>query len=66
MQRCRTRGLAALMDELRSVEAARAAGVMAVKSADDASAVLWSGRLNTEGTDEMMSLDRAARPAGAH
>jgi hypothetical protein len=52
VQRCRTRGLAALMDELRSVEAARASGVMAVKSADDASAVLWRGRLNTEGTDD--------------
>lgn len=52
VQRCRTRGLAALMDELRSFEAARASGVMAVKSADDASAVLWSGRLNTEGTDD--------------
>ena len=52
VQRCRTRGLAALMDELRSFEAARASGVMAVKSADDASAILWSGRLNTEGTDD--------------
>lgn len=52
VQRCRTRGLAALMDELRSFEAAHASGVMAVKSADDASAVLWSGRLNTEGTDD--------------
>jgi hypothetical protein len=52
VQRCRTRGLAALMDELRSFEAARASGVMAVKSADDASAVLWNGRLNTERTDE--------------
>ena len=48
-QRCRTRGLAAMMDELRSVEAARASGVMAVKSADDASAVLWTGRSRTEG-----------------
>ena len=67
VQHCRTRGLAALMDELRSFEAARASGVMAVKSADDASAVLWSGRLNTEGTDEMMSLDRRTAPGrGSH
>jgi hypothetical protein len=67
VQRCRTRGLAALMDELRSFEAARAAGVLAVNSADDASAVLWSGRLNTEGTDEMMSLDRRSAPGrGTH
>jgi hypothetical protein len=48
-QRCRSGGLAALMDELRSFEAARAGGVMAVKSADDASAVLWTGRPTDEG-----------------
>ena len=42
-QRCRTDGLASLMDELRAFEAARASGSLAVKSADDASAVLWTG-----------------------
>jgi hypothetical protein len=42
-QRCRTDGLAASMDELRAFEAARASATLAVKSADDASAVLWTG-----------------------
>jgi hypothetical protein len=41
-QRCRTDGLSALMDELRAFEAARADATLAVKSADDASAVLWA------------------------
>ncbi|MGJ9419798.1 hypothetical protein ACHAC9_18885 [Massilia sp. CMS3.1] len=40
--RCRTHGLAVLMDELRAFEAARASGPLAVKSADDASALLWT------------------------
>jgi hypothetical protein len=31
------------MDELRAFEAARASGTLAVKSADDASALLWTG-----------------------
>ena len=48
-QRCRTDGLAVLMDELRAFETARACGTRAVKSADDASAVLWTGRPITEG-----------------
>lgn len=42
-RQCRSRGLAALMDELRAFEAARAGGALAVKSADDASALLWTG-----------------------
>jgi hypothetical protein len=42
-QRCRTDGLPALLDELRAFENARASGTLAVKSADDASAVLWAG-----------------------
>jgi hypothetical protein len=42
-QRCRTDGLAAPMDALRAFEAARASGTLAVKSADDASALLWTG-----------------------
>ncbi|MFC5478098.1 hypothetical protein [Massilia suwonensis] len=40
-QRCRSLGLAALLDELREHEAARAHAALAVKSADDASALLW-------------------------
>ena len=48
-RRCRSDGLAAMMDELRAFEAARASGTRSVKSADDASAVLWSGRSTTEG-----------------
>lgn len=47
-QRCRTDGLAALMDELRAFEAACASGSLAVKSADDASAVLWTGPARKE------------------
>lgn len=42
-QRCRSLGLAALLDELRAHEAARANAALAVKSADDASALLWTG-----------------------
>jgi hypothetical protein len=42
-QRCRTDGLAPLLDELRAFENASASGTLAVKSADDASAVLWAG-----------------------
>jgi hypothetical protein len=42
-RRCRREGLEPLMRELRQFEAARAAGsTMAVKSADDASAVIWT------------------------
>lgn len=48
-QRCRSEGLAVLMDELRAFETARAGGTSAVKSADDASEVLWTGRTITEG-----------------
>ena len=48
-QRCRSDGLAVLMDELRAFETARACGTSAVKSADDASAVLWTGRPISEG-----------------
>jgi len=44
-QRCRTDGLAALLDELRAFENARATGAPAVKNADDASAVLWTGSI---------------------
>jgi Protein phosphatase 2C len=40
-QRCRSLGLAALLDELRAHENARANAALAVKSADDASALLW-------------------------
>ena len=40
-QRCRSVGLAALLDELRAHENARANAALAVKSADDASALLW-------------------------
>jgi hypothetical protein len=47
-QRCRTDGLASLMDELLAFEAARASGSLAVKSADDASAVLWTGPARKE------------------
>jgi hypothetical protein len=47
-QRCRTDGLAALLDELRAFEAARASATLAVKSADDASAVLWTGPTRKE------------------
>jgi len=48
-QRCRDGALAALMDELRLFEKARAPGMLAVKNADDASAVLWTGQPLTEG-----------------
>ena len=50
-RRCRSAGLAVLLDELRSFEA-HASGTLAVKSADDASAVLWTGdrRHEFEGT----------------
>jgi hypothetical protein len=42
-RRCRQEGLAPLMRELRDFETARAAAsTMAVKSADDASAVIWT------------------------
>ena len=42
-RRCRQEGLTLLMRELRDFETARAAGsTMAVKSADDASAVIWT------------------------
>lgn len=47
-QRCRTAGLAAPMDELRAFEAARPSGTLAVKSADDASAVLWTAPTRKE------------------
>jgi hypothetical protein len=47
-QRCRTDGLATLLDELRAFEAARASATLAVKSADDASAVLWTGPTKKE------------------
>lgn len=54
-RRCGTHGLAALMDELRAFESARVSGPLAVKSADDASAVLWTGRFTTEGnTNEVV------------
>lgn len=44
-RRCRQDGIAPLMRELRDFEAARTAGAtMAVKSADDASAVIWTAR----------------------
>lgn len=42
VRRCRAAGLAAPMRELRDWEAARAAGTLAVKNADDASAVMWT------------------------
>lgn len=42
-RRCRREGVAALMRELRQFEAARLAeGALAVKRADDASAVIWT------------------------
>jgi len=41
-RRCRSAGLAPLMDELRVFERARADAALAVKSADDASALLWT------------------------
>ena len=41
-RRCRSDGLAPLMDELRAFERARADASLAVKSADDASALLWT------------------------
>ena len=49
-RRCRTDGLAALMDALRTFEGAGAAGAAAVKSADDASALLWTGFNASRGT----------------
>lgn len=42
VRRCRAAGLAGPMRELRDWEAARAAGTLAVKNADDASAVIWT------------------------
>lgn len=47
-QRCRSAGMAALMDELRTYETVRASGTLAVKSADDASALLWTGKRRHE------------------
>ena len=47
-QRCKTGGLAALMDELRAFEAACASGSLALKNADDASALLWTGPATKE------------------
>jgi len=42
-RRCRVEGLASLMRELRAFETARAgAAALAVKNADDASAILWT------------------------
>jgi len=38
---CRTRGLDALLDELRAFEAGRIAAGLAAKTADDASAIAW-------------------------
>jgi hypothetical protein len=46
---CRSDGLAPLMDELRAFERARADAALAVKNADDASALLWT-RHHLEGT----------------
>ncbi|KQQ92030.1 protein phosphatase 2C domain-containing protein [Massilia sp. Leaf139] len=57
-QACRSRGLAALMDELRSYEAARACGALAVKSADDASALLWVG--DTDKGSTMKAFEQQA------
>ena len=48
-RRCRSAGLAPLMDELRAFERARAGAALAVKNADDASALLWT-RHHFEGT----------------
>jgi len=48
-RRCRSDGLAPLMDELRAFERARADAALAVKRADDASALLWT-RHHLEGT----------------
>jgi hypothetical protein len=48
-RRCRSDGLAPLMDELRAFERARADAALAVKNADDASALLWT-RHHLEGT----------------
>ena len=45
-RRCRRDGLEPLMRELRDFEVARTAGTMAVKSADDASAVIWTPPLH--------------------
>ena len=42
VRRCCLGGLAAPMAELRAWEAAQAAGTLAVKNADDASAVMWT------------------------
>ena len=42
VRQCRGAGLASLMAQLRAFETARAAAALAVKNADDASAVMWT------------------------
>ena len=58
VRRCRDDGLAAPMAELRTWEAARAAATLAVKSADDASAVIWT-------PDDVDSTNTTIRPDAA-
>lgn len=42
VRRCRVEGLASLMRELRAFETAGAGAALAVKNADDASAIMWT------------------------
>ncbi len=55
-RRCRAEGLDKLMRELRAFEAARAGGAaLAVKNADDASAIMW--------TPPALNIDQRERTA---